>query len=183
MRVFDGKKEAEKILGSLKKRIKQEGVSPSLAVLIVGRNPESLVYIRNKEIAAKKIGIKLVFFKFRKNTREEKVIQTIKDLNRDTSVDGIIVQLPLPKKFDASRIINTIVPWKDVDGFCKENRELLKKGKPYFLPVLPWAIFIALRNALFNLKNKKIIALVNSDIFGQTIQLFLERKKLKSIIY
>jgi len=178
MRIFDGKKEAQRILVQLKSRIKKEKLSPSLAVLLVGRNPESLIYIRNKKIAAKKVGIKVIISKFRKNIGEKKVIAKIKEFNNNSSIDGIIVQLPLPEKFDTSKIINAIDFKKDVDGFCQKNRELLKKSKPYFFPVLPWAIFTVLKH-ISGLEDKKIIALVNSDIFGKTIKVFFERKGIK----
>lgn len=179
MKIFNGKKEKEKILADLKRKIKRQKLFPCLAVILVGKNPESLLYLRNKKEAAKKIGMKFICCKFPASISQEKIIKKIKVLNNTFSVDGIIVQLPLPKKFNASKIIDSINPQKDIDGFCQKNRELLKKGKPYFLPVLPWAIFIVLRTALSCFKGKKIIALVNSDIFGKTIQLFFKKKGIK----
>jgi len=179
MEIFDGKKEAEKILIDLKKRIKREKLSPSLAVVLVGKNPESLLYIKNKKKAAEKVGIKIVLCEFRKNVGEERIIKKIKKLNDDQSINGIIVQLPLPQGLNTSKIINSIDPKKDVDGFCEKNRAMLKKNKPYFFPVLPSAIFTIIKSLPFEIKEKRIIALVNSDIFGKTLKTFFDKKGVK----
>jgi methylenetetrahydrofolate dehydrogenase (NADP+)/methenyltetrahydrofolate cyclohydrolase len=170
MRIFDGKKIAEKILLDLKKRIKTEKRKPKLAVISLGEDPASNLFIRNKKRAARKVGIKVSLYKFKKSAKEKKVIQKIKDLNKDPSVNGIIVQLPLPKGFNPGKIIGEINPQKDVDGFHK---------KTYFSSPLISAISIALKDSTKNLKNKKIIALVNSDIFGKALKNFFRRKKIK----
>lgn len=177
MIIYNGKKEAEKILGDLKKKIEREKIVPVLAIIYVGDNPESELYIKNKRAAAKKVGMKIFCYKFDERVRKEKIINKIKKLNRYPSVHGIIVQLPLPKKFNTDEIINSINPKKDVDGFHRVNRGLLKKDKPYFYPVLPSAILIALKSTSKSFKN--IIALVNSDIFGETLKVFFEKEGIK----
>lgn len=179
MEIFNGKKFAEEILKDLKSKIKKEKKKPVLAIIYIGKNPESELYIKNKRIAAKKIGIIIFCYRFKESAKEGDIIEKINKLNRYPSVDGIIVQLPLPKKFNTDRIISSISPEKDVDGFHEVNRSLLKKGKSYFLPVLPSAILIALRSVSRNFKKKNIIALVNSDIFGETLKNFFEKKKIK----
>ena len=192
MIIFNGKEISEKILLDLKEKISKERIKPQLAVISVGEDPASKLFIKNKKRAAKKVGIKVIQYKFKEKSKEREIIQKIKGLNADLSVNGIIVQLPLPKGFTTEKIISAIEPKKDVDGFHKVNRRLLKKGTPYFFPVLPSAILVGLRRAKKSLKDpegelsvpygagKKIIALANSDIFGQTLKTFLKREEIKT---
>ncbi len=177
MRIFNGKKIADKILEDLKEKISKERILPTLAVIYVNSNPESELYIRKKRETSKEIGIRFFCYVFKKTEKEEKIIERIRKLNSSPVIDGIIVQLPLPKGFNTEKIIEAIDPKKDVDGFHKKNRELLKKGRPYFFPVLPQAIFLALKKV--RKKRKKILALVNSDIFGKTLEEFLKKKRIK----
>jgi methylenetetrahydrofolate dehydrogenase (NADP+)/methenyltetrahydrofolate cyclohydrolase len=170
MKIFNGKGEAEKILLDLKKKIKKKKVNPKLAVISVGSDPASKLFIRNKKRAAKRVGIKVLYYKFKKNVKKKEIIREIRELNKDTSVNGIIVQLPLPKKFRAEDITREISLRKDVDGF---------KKKTFFPSPLISAILIALRQSRRNLGNKDIVALVNSDIFGQTLKRKLARKRIK----
>ncbi|MCD6500819.1 bifunctional 5,10-methylenetetrahydrofolate dehydrogenase/5,10-methenyltetrahydrofolate cyclohydrolase [bacterium] len=177
MRTFNGKKEAERIIFDLKKKIKKEKIVPRLAVILVGENKASKLFIRKKKEAAKIVGIKVKLFKYKRSVSQKKIIEKIEKLNLDPSVNGILVQLPLPEGFDTDKIIGKINPKKDVDGFLSVKS--LKKGKPYFFPVLPSAILFALRGAKKSYQKKRILALVNSGIFGQTLKNFLERKKIK----
>jgi len=176
MKIFNGKKEADKILRDLKSKIKKK---PILAIIYIGQNPESDIYIKNKRTAAKKIGVMVFCYRFKEGVKEAEVIEKIKKNNNYPSVDGIIVQLPLPKKFNADKIINSIAPEKDVDGFHKVNLSLLKKGKPHFIPVLPSAILTALKASSKDFKEKNIVAIVNSDIFGKTLKTFFDTKEVK----
>jgi methylenetetrahydrofolate dehydrogenase (NADP+)/methenyltetrahydrofolate cyclohydrolase len=175
MKTFNGKGEAEKILLDLKKRIKKKKVKPKLAVISVGDDPASKLFIRNKKRAAKRIGIKVLYSKFKKNVKKKEIIGEIRRLSKDLLVNGIIVQLPLPKKFRAWDITREISLRKDVDGFQK---------KTFFPSPLISAILIALRQSTRNLRNKEIVALVKSDIFGQTLKRKLanERIKIKYIL-
>jgi len=179
MKIFNGKKISEKILENLKKKIAREKKSPVLAIILIGENPESKLYIKNKKAAAENINLKVLCYKFKKNAEESQLIKKIKDLNENSRINGIIVQLPLPEKFNTDKIINSIEPKKDVDGFHRVNRRLLKDNKPYFFPVLPSAILIALNSITKNFKNKKIVALVGSDIFGETLRDFFKRAGIK----
>lgn len=160
MKIFNGKREAEKILGYLKKKIKK-GQQPKLAVIAVQPDAASRLYIRNKKIAARQVGIKVAYFELE---NEDEVIKIIQALNNDSSVHGIIVQLPLPPNINTDRIIGFIDPVKDVDGF-QTNSPLP--------PVLPTAILIALKKA--DKKIKKATALVNSEIMGETLKIFLAK--------
>ncbi len=170
MKIFNGKKAAEKILLDLERKIKKEKRKPILSVISVNSDQASDLFIKNKKKAAKKVGIKINHYRFKKSVKEERIIKKIKDLNRSFSVNGIIVQLPLPKGFNTGKIINEINPQKDVDGFHKET---------YFSSPLISAILITLKDSTKNLKSKKIIALVNSDIFGRALKNFFQKKKIK----
>jgi len=183
MKLFNGKRAAQKILKELAEKIKGEKIRPVLAVVMVGDNESSKLYVKLKKEAAAKIGIEVREFYFSDQSGEEEIVSKIKQLNENGEVHGIIVQLPLSAIFNEGRILETISPPKDVDGFHKENRRLLEKGEtPHFLPVLPLAILTALadsvKNKLTSLKDKNILALVNSEIFGATLKLVLEKESV-----
>ena len=172
MQIFNGKKESEIILAGLKKEIKKRRLRPRLAVISVGEDSSSEVFVRNKKKAGREIGVSVLEYKFRGNTKEKNVFKKIRELNGDKSVNGIIVQLPLPQFFNAKKTISGIVAKKDVDGFCG--------GKRYFEQPLPAAIFFAMRKSGKTFRKKKIVALVNSDIFGKTLRDFLKKKRIKA---
>lgn len=174
MKLLQGKIISEKILGGLKKKISARKVKPGLAVILVGENKASETYVFLKEKAAKKIGINFYKFKFVKNTAENKITDKIKELNADKKINGIIVQLPLPKKFHTQKIINLISLQKDADGFSGQiNAKSLQ-------PVFPKAIIKMIESSKVNLKNKKAVIIANSKIFGKTMQIALAKKKIKS---
>jgi len=176
MKIFNGKKEAEKVISKLKNRIKKEKIKLKLAVIWVGDNSSSKIFIKKKKEIADKIGVELVVYHFKSTTKEKNVIDKIDKLNKDYLVHGIIIQLPLPEKLDTKKIIEKVSPKKDVDGFHPKNRQLLKKGEPFFYPIIPSVIYsIIKKNAK---KKSKIIALVNSDVFGKTLRDFLNRKNI-----
>ena len=170
MVIFNGKKEAGKILLDLKKKIKKLKTKPKLATILVGEDRASKLYIKLKKKAAQEIGIKVTVYGFKRKAKERDILQRIKLLNENTMVHGIIVQLPLPKKFDTNKIVGKINRRKDVDGFQKKSE---------FSPVLPSAILVALKNSTKSFGNKKILALVNSKIFGETLKKFLKKARIK----
>lgn len=181
MKLFDGKKAARKILKEIEGEIKKKKRNrPALAVILVGDDPASKLYIKLKKETGAKIGIKVQEYFFAADAKEEEVILKIRTLNEDKKTHGIIVQLPLPGMLNPDRVIASISPKKDVDGFQKENRRfslIKEKEEPHFFPVLPRAILVALDEALKkDLKNKKMVALVNSDVFGQSLKEVLEKE-------
>ena len=174
MKLFNGKTVANKILKELKEAIAEEKKSPKIAIILVGEDEASKLYVKLKKAAGKKIGIEVVEHRFNIQAKEDEITAYIQRLNEDTDVNGIIVQLPLPAILNADKIIESIDPAKDVDGFHKANRKLLEKGTPGIVPVLPATILAASQTALKNgQENKKILALVNSETFGQTLKLVL----------
>jgi len=169
MIIFNGKKTAEKILSELKKKIKKEKIKPKLAVISIGKDPASGLFIRNKKRAAQKTGIEINHYRLKENAEEKDIIKIIEHLNKDFSVNGIIVQLPLPKRLNSEKIIKRILPKKDVDGFTK---------KTCFKSPLILSILIALKGSNKKLKGKKVLALVNSDIFGKTLKKHLKKENI-----
>jgi len=180
MKLFNGTKVANKILKELAANIKKEKLRLALAVILVGDNPSSKLYVSLKKIAAAKVGIDFFEFYFPSGAREDDIIVKIRELNADKKISGIIVQLPLPAVFDADKVIGTVVPQKDADGFHKNNIRALEKGEDYSAPVLPSAILLALKDAFQKgISARQILALVNSDFFGQTLKTVLEREGAK----
>jgi methylenetetrahydrofolate dehydrogenase (NADP+)/methenyltetrahydrofolate cyclohydrolase len=205
MKLFEGRRIADEILTRLKKEIKEKKLKPKLAVILVGEDEASKIYIRLKKEATERIGAEFELFKYDTGVSEGKIISKINELNKDNSTSGIIVQLPLPFKFDRDKIIGAICPRKDVDGFHEENRQLFTEGRQRFEPVLPSAILMATKDAYQpvisaqagiqksvvsnkkkrldprlreddKLKGKKAVALVNSDIFGEILKIVLEKE-------
>ncbi len=156
MKIFNGKKIAEKILLDLKKRIKKGEIKLTIAVISIGQNPASKLFIRNKKQAAEELGVKVSHYKFKTTVKEEAIIGRIEKLNQDTSVNGIIVQLPLSKKFNTGKIISRVFPDKDIDGFGKMSA---------FPPVLPSAVLIDCG-----------ITVIGKKVFGDVDRKSVERK-------
>lgn len=158
MKVLKGKRIADKILKDLKGRIKKEKTKPALAVVLVGDDKASRIYVNLKKKAAKKIGINFQLNEFPKNSDEKGIIKKIKELNADKKISGIIVQLPLPKKLNTQKIINTIDPKKDADGFSAKSK---------IDPVFPKAIVEMIKSAKKDLKGRKGMVIANSEMFGK----------------
>jgi methylenetetrahydrofolate dehydrogenase (NADP+) / methenyltetrahydrofolate cyclohydrolase len=142
--ILDGKKCSEMHLELLKERIEDSGLYPRLATIIVGSDPASTMYVRMKHRACEQVGIGSVGIELPDTATTEKVLESVKKLNRDTDIDGILVQLPLPKQVDAERVIAAVSPAKDVDGFHPENLGLLFSGRPRFTPCTPTGIMTLL---------------------------------------
>ena len=162
MRLFRGKKEAEKILSDLKKKIRKERISPGLAVILVDGDRASRLYIGLKKKAARRVGIKVFLFKFSRKAGQKRIIEKIKSLNKKKNIHGILVQLPLPKGYNTDKIIKAIDPEKDAD----KN-------------VLPSAIYLAFKRGLMRVGKKKTTAVVNSRFFGENLKRFFSEKGVK----
>ena len=171
MIIFNGKKIADKILSDLKKKTDRLKIKPKLAVILAGEDKSSELFIRNKKRAAKEVGIEVLLYKFKENVPEKEIIRKIKNLDNDKSVNGIIVQLPLPKGFSPEKIIGAVSPLKDVDGFGKRS----SFSSPFIS-----AVIVALKNSMKDIKGKKILALVNSDIFSNRLRFFLKKEGIKA---
>jgi methylenetetrahydrofolate dehydrogenase (NADP+)/methenyltetrahydrofolate cyclohydrolase len=180
MKILDGKKISEKILDDISKDLKKRKSKPGLAVILIGNDKASELYVKIKKEKAKKIGIDFFLFRFRENSSEKTILEKIGNLNHDRKINGIIVQLPLPKKFHTQKIIDAINPVKDVDGFHPENIRLFLKGRGEIFPVFPQAIFKLIESSEQKLNNRKAIIISNSKLFGEIMLEALRKEKIKA---
>ena len=177
---LDGKALAELIRAELKEQVTtfvgETGVTPCLAVILVGTNAASEVYVRNKQLACEKIGVKSEMFRMVENTSETELLGLITKLNADDAVHGILVQLPLPKQISEQNILDAIRPEKDVDAFHSDNVGRISQGRPRFLPCTPYGIQeLLLRNKIVT-SGKNAVIIGRSNIVGKPMALLLMQK-------
>lgn len=180
MKLLEGKKIADKILNEIRGNIAEAENKPFLAVLLVGEDEASKIYTSLKRKAAQKVGIGFELFHFEESVLEEEIIGKIEELNQDDKISGIIVQLPLPLKFNTQKIVTSVDPSKDVDGFHTENIELFLKGRERFFPVFPQAIMKIVESSGEDLCGKKAMVIANSKLFGEMMVKSLESKKIEA---
>jgi methylenetetrahydrofolate dehydrogenase (NADP+)/methenyltetrahydrofolate cyclohydrolase len=156
--ILDGKRVSEERLGKLKENIENSGLAPSLATIIVGDDPASQMYVRMKHRACEKVGIRSCGVELPSSTTTKELLTHLESLNRDPSVNGILVQLPLPTHIDTSQIVESIDPRKDVDGFHPYNMGCLFMGTPVFSPCTPFGIMTLLSS--YGVETKGVHAVV-----------------------
>lgn len=171
--ILDGKIVKEKILNDLKEKIAILNKKPSLAVIQIGNNLSSEIYIKQKEKMANMIGINFNHIKLDNNINEQEVINIINNLNEDENVDGILVQLPLPKHLNAKRIQNTIKYTKDVDGLNDINIGKLAHNNESLIPCTPMGIIKLLEYYNIEVSGKNVVILGRSDLVGKPLSLLL----------
>ena len=180
MRLINGKKIAEKIRMEIKtevaRMIDDEDRSPHLAAIIVGDDPASLTYVASKERACKEVGFVSSVYKLPEATMENELLDLITFLNNDPEVDGFIVQLPLPEHISEERVIQSIAPEKDVDGFHPMNLGRMVSGLPAYLPATPYGIIQLLERSKIETEGKHCVVLGRSNIVGTPISILLSRK-------
>lgn len=162
--------------------IQQTGVTPCLAAILVGNDPASQVYVRNKEIACQKAGIKSVLHKLPAETTQEELEALIDKLNADPEISGILCQLPLPKGLNETAILDRISPDKDVDAFHPENVGRILQGRPRFLPCTPAGIMELIRRNNIETKGKNAVILGRSDIVGKPMAALLMQKGVDATV-
>ncbi|WP_126446564.1 bifunctional methylenetetrahydrofolate dehydrogenase/methenyltetrahydrofolate cyclohydrolase FolD [Sulfuricystis multivorans] len=150
-----------------------QGITPCLAVILVGEDPASQVYVRNKVAACEKAGFRSIRETYPANVEPAVVLGKIAELNADPTVHGILVQLPLPKHFDTDAVLEAIVPEKDVDGFHAENVGALMQGKPRFIPCTPYGVMKMLESANVPLKGAEAVIVGRSNIVGKPMAMLL----------
>ena len=165
---MDGKALAERIRGEVKQEIAELG-HLGLATILVGDDPASDIYIRLKHKAAGEVGIDSNDVRLPAETAQEELLERIAALNRDDSIDGILVQLPLPDHIDEARMIGAIEPAKDVDGIHPLNAGLLYLGRPVLVPATPVGIMALLAEYVVELKGAKAVVIGRSDIVGKPV--------------
>lgn len=172
-RILDGKAIANTLRAETAQAVatlmEKHGVQPQLVAILVGDDPASQVYVKNKEIACRKAGIASRVLNLPANTPIDELLKLLDELNSDASVHGILVQLPLPSHLDTQRVLDRIVPAKDVDAFSPENVGLLSQGRPRFYPCTPHGVFQLLHRCGIELAGKEVVVVGRSDIVGKPL--------------
>lgn len=184
--IIDGKGLAERLQQELKETIANDSLEnpPGLVVILVGDNPASQVYVRNKELAAKRIGIHSKVDRLPASVTEEALLARIDQYNRDAAFHGILVQLPLPIQIDEEKVLDAIDPKKDVDGFHPLNLGKLFLGKPEMIPCTPYGIMKMFDVYHIPLEGKKVVVVGRSNIVGKPMaQLLLARHATVTIAH
>ena len=174
--IIDGKKIAAETRAEIAAAVveqKAAGVTPGLAVIIVGENPASQVYVRNKHKACGEVGMYSEVIEMPGDTTEETLLAKIAELNEDTKIDGILVQLPLPKHIDEEKVINAIRPDKDVDAFHPVNTGKIMIGNPDFLPCTPAGVMVMLKKTGIDITGKNCVVVGRSNIVGKPMAMLL----------
>ena len=153
--------------------LKARGITPGLAVVLVGDNPASQVYVRNKVKACEESGLHSVLEKYEGTMTEANLLARVHALNQDPAIHGILVQLPLPKHIDAQKVIEAISPAKDVDGFHIASAGALMTGMPGFWPCTPYGCMKILESIGYNLRGKHAVVMGRSNIVGKPMALML----------
>ena len=179
MILIDGKKEASSLRLKLKEEVnelkKKFNDVPGLTVILIGELAPSQIYVRNKEKSAKEVGLNSDVIKYPEDVDEKIVLKKIKDLNENKSISGILVQLPLPKHIDKKKIIDSIIPSKDVDGFHPVNVGNLSSGYESSIPCTPLGCYLLLKKVEPNLSGKKAVIIGRSNLNGKPMaQLLLK---------
>lgn len=186
--VIDGKAVAKKLRDSIKAHVDvligDHKIMPGLAVVLVGENPASAIYVANKEKAAKKAGIRSFVHKLPANTSQDEVLKLVRKLNEDKKVNGILVQLPLPKQIDEDTVVKTISPDKDVDGLHIQNVGRLAAGLPGLFPCTPLGCMALLKTVHKNLTGLHAVVIGRSNLVGKPVaQMLLKENATVTICH
>tara|TARA_X000000368_G_scaffold168389_1_gene132818 strand:+ start:4239 stop:5111 length:873 start_codon:yes stop_codon:yes gene_type:complete len=180
-KILSGLESSKVLYDSLHGRIgalKEKGVIPGLAAILVGEDPASQIYIRNKTKRFDTLGLKSEIYRLESSVSEQELLELITKINSDNSFHGILVQLPLPKHIDSDKVIHAIDPTKDVDGFHPENAGLLAIGKPRFVPCTPKGIMFILKHFQVDLNGKHVVVVGRSNIVGRPVSVLSSLKAL-----
>ena len=175
-KIIDGKQISLDIKNELKEKVakyKEQGIEITLAVVKVGNDPASAVYVRNKEKACEYVGINSKTLALPEETTEEELLNVVKELNEDKKVNGILVQLPLPKHIDESKVLLTIDSTKDVDGFHPVNVGKMVIGEDTFLPCTPAGIIEMIKRTDIDIEGKECVVIGRSNIVGKPMAMLM----------
>ncbi|GKS61563.1 bifunctional protein FolD [Candidatus Nitrosocosmicus sp.] len=178
-KIIDGLTVSQNIKESLKTEIDnliKSGITPCLATILIGEDPPSIIYVNNKQKSANSIGIKTLDYRLDKGVSENELIQIIENLNSDTSVHGILLQLPLPRHLDQSKVINKINPTKDVDGLTFVNAGLLMNNQAKLIPCTPLGIMELFSYYDVELDGLKVLVINRSNLVGKPLVSLLLKK-------
>ena len=183
-KIIDGKKIADKILNDLKYRINSSSEKPGLALVLVGDNPASEIYVNFKEKTCKEIGFYCERYNLDKGTSEIDLLKLLNELNQKPSIHGILMQLPLPKQIDEKLIINSILPYKDVDGFTPVNLGSLVAANTILAPATARAVLDLIESTGINIEGKNAVVVGRSNIVGKpTAMMLLEKNATVTICH
>lgn len=174
--IIDGKKISVEVKDEIKAEVAkytEKGVKITLAVVKVGEDPASAVYVKNKQKACEYVGIKSVAYELKEETTEEELLELVDKLNKDETIDGILVQLPLPKHIDEDKILNAIDSRKDVDGFHPNNVGKMMVGEDTFFPCTPAGIIQLLKRTNIELEGKECVVVGRSNIVGKPMSILM----------
>lgn len=183
--IIDGFSIAQNVRAGVGEKVKElqaQGVIPCLAVVLVGENPASISYVTGKEKALAEAGMKSLDIRLPEQTTEEELLQRIDTLNKDSSVHGILVQLPLPKHIGEDKIITAIKPEKDVDGFHPVNVGNMMIGKKSFLPCTPHGVLVLLKTMGIETKGKHVVIVGRSNIVGKPLGILFTRREYNATV-
>lgn len=175
-KIIEGKQISLDIKNELKEKVaryKEQGIEITLAVVKVGNDPASAVYVRNKEKACEYVGINSKTLALPEETTEEELLNVVKELNEDKNVNGILVQLPLPKHIDESKVLLTIDSTKDVDGFHPVNVGKMVIGEDTFLPCTPAGIIEMIKRTDIDIEGKECVVIGRSNIVGKPMAMLM----------
>ncbi|WP_447785115.1 bifunctional methylenetetrahydrofolate dehydrogenase/methenyltetrahydrofolate cyclohydrolase FolD [Pseudomonas germanica] len=175
-KLIDGKAAANRVMTLVKadvQRLKADGIEPALAVILVGQDPASQVYVRNKILRAEEAGIRSLEYRLSADTTQAQLLKLITELNDDDSVNGILLQLPLPSHIEETRALQAIAPGKDVDGFHSENVGGLSQGRNVLTPCTPSGCMQLLEDACGDLSGKHAVVIGRSNIVGKPMAALL----------
>lgn len=178
--ILDGKLLAQEIqaeiAGQVAQFVQKTGIKPCLAAVLIGNDPASQVYVRNKQKACERVGMTSQLFTPPADTSLDQVLSLVDTLNQDRSVHGILVQLPLPKGIDESKVLKAVNPLKDVDAFHPENVGRIIQGKPRFLPCTPYGVQQLLIRRNIPIAGAHVVVLGRSDIVGKPMAAMLMQR-------
>ena len=177
--IIDGKQIAADVRQDVANKVselKKKGIAPCLAVILVGENPASVSYVTGKQKALAEVGMVDRSVHLPENTSEDDLLKLIDELNKDNSVHGILVQLPLPKHINEDKVIMAIAPEKDVDGFHPVSVGNMMIGRPGFLPCTPHGIIVLLKKMGIETSGKHAVVIGRSNIVGKPVTILLARK-------
>lgn len=173
---IDGKIISTEVKDECRERVKKEGLDVTLAVIQVGNDPASTVYVGNKKKACEYIGIHSLSYELPEETTEKELLELVERLNQDETVNGILVQLPLPSHIDEDKVIQTISPKKDVDGFHPQSVGALSIGQPGFVSCTPAGIIQLLKRSGVEIDGKECVIVGRSNIVGKPMALLMLRE-------
>lgn len=173
---IDGKMISTQIKDECRERVKKEGLDVTLAVIQVGNDPASTVYVGNKKKACEYIGIHSLSYELPEETAEKELLELVEKLNQDENVNGILVQLPLPAHIDEDKVIQNISPKKDVDGFHPQSVGALSIGQPGFVSCTPAGIIQLLKRSSVEIDGKECVIVGRSNIVGKPMALLMLRE-------